>query len=155
MMSSGGQHHVGRPLPEQPKIPMPPVRGEPVTIQHYGSLPRVQKKNSLTQLQQQQHPVHNGGGMPMEQSMVGGAVAMPNGHIEGGCEPTHQQDLHSCANTALSHKVFEDPRHEQLGKELLEFNDDMSQSEMMSDAEEETPMLNHAPPGKYPEHVLG
>ena len=29
----------------------------------------------------------------------------------------------------------------------------MSQTEMMSDAEEETPMLNHAPPGKYPEQA--
>ena len=30
-------------------------------------------------------------------------------------------------------RLFEDPRHEQLGKELLEFNDDMSQSEILSD----------------------
>ncbi|XP_038047943.1 roundabout homolog 1-like isoform X2 [Patiria miniata] len=32
-----------------------------------------------------------------------------------------------------SKRLFEDPRHEQLGKELLEFNDDMSQSEILSD----------------------
>ncbi len=142
----GGQHNIGRPLPEQPSMmcgngamcngegPMPPG-----TIQHYGSLPR---KNSHPLQQPQQ------GMPPMEQSVIEGAL--PNGHRG---EPAHVQNsgnLHSSAGTALSHKVFEDPRHEQLGKELLEFNDDMSQSEMMSDPEEETPMLaGHVQPGRY------
>ncbi|XP_022095861.1 roundabout homolog 1-like isoform X2 [Acanthaster planci] len=40
-----------------------------------------------------------------------------------------------------SKRLFEDPRHEQLGKELLEFNDDMSQSEILSDNEDLTGML--------------
>ena len=137
-----GQHNVGRPLPEQPKVPMSSLgrggvmcNGEvgpmpPGTIQHYGSLPRKQTPP------QHMHPAHGGTPQP------GGAVQ--NGHVQ----PT-AENLHSSAGTALSHKVFEDPRHEQLGKELLEFNDDMSQSEMMSDPEEETPMLaGHVQPGK-------
>ena len=46
------------------------------------------------------------------------------------------------AQPLAPHQVFADPRHEQLGRELLEFNDDlMSQSEAMSDNEEGTPML--------------
>ena len=45
------------------------------------------------------------------------------------------------------HQVFDDPRHEQLGRELLEFNDDlMSQSEAMSDNEEAAPMLPRIAP---------
>ncbi|XP_072048618.1 uncharacterized protein [Amphiura filiformis] len=147
-MPCGGQHNIGRPLPEQPMCgngvmcngegPLPPG-----TIQHYGSLPR---KNSHPLQQQQQHPVHNGM-PPVEQSMVGGAL--PNGQRGEPIYVHNNGSLHSSAGTALSHKVFEDPRHEQLGKELLEFNDDMSQSEMMSDPEEETPMLAAQPGSGY------
>ena len=46
-------------------------------------------------------------------------------------------NMHDRPGDAIApRQVFEDPRHEQLGKELLEFNDAMSQSEICSDNED-------------------
>ncbi|XP_071806287.1 roundabout homolog 2-like isoform X1 [Asterias amurensis] len=47
--------------------------------------------------------------------------------------PTEATQLHPGGSCLATKRLFEDPRHEQLGKELLEFNDDMSQSEILSD----------------------
>lgn len=44
-------------------------------------------------------------------------------------------------------QVFEDPRHAEIGEELLQYNDMMSQSEAQSDNEEGQPMLANITPG--------
>ncbi|XP_071806163.1 roundabout homolog 2-like isoform X3 [Asterias amurensis] len=53
--------------------------------------------------------------------------------------PTEATQSHPGGSCLATKRLFEDPRHEQLGKELLEFNDDMSQSEILSDNEESGP----------------
>ncbi|XP_033109973.1 roundabout homolog 1-like [Anneissia japonica] len=55
------------------------------------------------------------------------------------CNLHARQSPHS--NLIPNHQVFEDPRHAELGKELLQFNDDVSQSEAMSDNEDLRPVI--------------
>ncbi len=121
------------------KAPLPPVR------QHHSMSPQecgIGESAGLLQQQANGHPnsnsIHSSKGAPQEH-------VMPNNLS------SHQKELHmeqtvpllsnlpdrTGTDSLASRQVFEDPRHEQLGKELLEFNDEMSQSEMCTDNEEE------------------
>ncbi|XP_038047946.1 roundabout homolog 1-like isoform X2 [Patiria miniata] len=119
------------------KAPIPPVR------QHHSMTPAVY-----------QHDVHHTypGGVPYDghsSHRPPPTNSLPNklGNNRSGTPADHRQQPHSETHDRpsdpdhtqrgvpylASKRLFEDPRHEQLGKELLEFNDDMSQSEILSD----------------------
>ncbi|XP_022095889.1 roundabout homolog 2-like [Acanthaster planci] len=119
------------------KAPLPPVR------QHHSMTPASY-----------QHDVHHTypGGVPCESHSSHRPLptnSLPNklGSNRSGTPTSRMQQPHSEVSDRpsdpdhsqrgvpylASKRLFEDPRHEQLGKELLEFNDDMSQSEILSD----------------------
>lgn len=78
-------------------------------------------------------------------------IARPNGQYpqegvhypqNGGHHPSENGGHHLAPK-----QVFEDPRHAEIGQELLQYNDLMSQSEAPSDNEEGHPMLPRITPG--------
>ncbi|XP_071487948.1 roundabout homolog 2-like [Diadema antillarum] len=135
LMSSGGhppthQHAPALPMrqhPQQLSYPYTAPFTHPHTVQSNGlphTLPVVSRGDDQLL---GQHP-------------MGVATTLPQRGLMNGQYPPMSgvQGVQPLA----PHQVFEDPRHEQLGRELLEFNDDlMSQSEAMSDNEEAQPML--------------
>lgn len=84
-------------------------------------------------------------------------ISRPNGqyHQDGGLYPQngvpHSSESPHYPMDGGHHlaprQVFEDPRHAEIGEELLQYNDMMSQSEAQSDNEEGQPMLANITPG--------
>ncbi|XP_072048586.1 roundabout homolog 2-like [Amphiura filiformis] len=118
------------------KAPLPPLR------QHHSMSPEFTGETAGLLPANGQHPNSNS---------IHGSKGAIQEHVMPNNLSSHQKELHmeqtvpllsnlpdrTGGDTLATRQVFEDPRHEQLGKELLEFNDEMSQSEMCTDNEEE------------------
>ncbi|XP_063960198.1 roundabout homolog 1-like [Lytechinus pictus] len=165
----GSQDPVGKiksPPPCNSQASHPPIHTHPtfVPIQpamigghhphHAPALPMRQHPQYPVYPYTHPHPQSNGlpHTLPVisrgdEQQTTTLPIHRPMGLVNGQMYPMPTGGMSAGGQPLAPHQVFDDPRHEQLGRELLEFNDDlMSQSEAMSDNEEALPMLPRIAP---------
>ncbi|XP_071959591.1 uncharacterized protein [Antedon mediterranea] len=142
-------HHHGATIPmssnpvTQPHITTNPLSQMDMSYnKNYGPLPVIQQiqypeSNSDNNASPVTRMHHGGSDCTSDSNNLRDSAVSPT--TQNICNLHMRQSPHN--NVITNHQVFEDPRHAELGQELLQFNDDVSQSEAMSDNEDLRPVM--------------